>query len=412
MEPFNHGIPNIGMMYRVDHALPQGPATRAAFQRCPMHLRNAPPKAPVALRKIFGIMARTITLVGTTLLLLAAQAQTITPADVTPVIGARYVYVIAEGKAKHSFILNEAGGIIDDLIVYRIAGSEPPPAGAGQTWSHAATPLSTATDTITVLDAAATPHGASFPTATYALHAAVSNAYTYYEVAATELKCLGGDPDLSNQPFVYNPTQRALPLPLALNGTWEWNFAGELIGTTGSGSANGTVSGVADATGTLTLPSGQVHQALRATRTVTGVWQLNLGMPMNIDLLMVQDLYFAAGIPVPVMESVRYGDDGFQTRFLVGQVNVGVEAHAAPAAVLTVFPSVTNDVITVTVEGRADVPVYSIVNAAGQLVRAERLDGLSGNGTRFSVRGLAKGVHVLRAQFKDGTSVTRRFVVI
>ncbi|MBN9613299.1 MAG: glycine cleavage system aminomethyltransferase GcvT, partial [Actinobacteria bacterium] len=29
--------------------------------------------------------------------------------------------VIAEGKAKYSFILNEAGGIIDDLIVYRIA---------------------------------------------------------------------------------------------------------------------------------------------------------------------------------------------------------------------------------------------------------------------------------------------------
>ena len=31
--------------------------------------------------------------------------------------------VIAEGKAKYSFILNEAGGIIDDLIVYRIAES-------------------------------------------------------------------------------------------------------------------------------------------------------------------------------------------------------------------------------------------------------------------------------------------------
>jgi len=30
---------------------------------------------------------------------------------------------IAEGKAKYSFILNEEGGIIDDLIVYRIAGA-------------------------------------------------------------------------------------------------------------------------------------------------------------------------------------------------------------------------------------------------------------------------------------------------
>lgn len=237
--------------------------------------------------------------------------------------------------------------------------SDPSPNGANVTWDFSSATLVMNVGTMTWVDPATTPQGASYPTSNLAQHITIpgQDMYNYYDLQTTQLDQLAdgvGSGDVS----VYADPKTVLTFPMNYGDSYVDNY-------TDNGDPNSytrTYSGY----GTVILPTGTYTNVAKITSTSGSIAFLTTD---------------------PVAQLVNIDDDGSVLVF--GDPVLGVaEQHADP--VLHAWPNPATD--KVTVGGIQQPGTWDLVDATGRTQRG----GTAAPGTlELPLAGLAPGCYAL-----------------
>lgn len=261
-----------------------------------------------------------------------------------------------------------------------------------------------------------------FPTATLALNNAGPDTI-FYEVNGQGFERVGETRTItvlgSNFPAAYTEPVLELPLPLAFGNTWTDDIAGtfSVEGTTGT--RTGTINGVADATGFVTIPG--VVAPLYVLRTTTNVFEtINLtisGMPVLVTHKRVEVAFRTQFSKLPVFRAVT---DSLVSTFGLNQVDnfsewmdagtVGVLEHQA-ASTLDVFPSPADATVELSFDGAAT--LLTVVDAQGAVVlnkQPRRAQGAMRE--QVAVGDWPSGIYQALITGADGSRTSKRFVVV
>lgn len=170
-----------------------------------------------------------------------AQAPTLTSSDFSPVIGEIFY-----------------GDLLDSVSLSVIA---PGPGGANQTWNFANI-TALVPDTASVISRIGTPAETSFPTADYSMSHTVDNSYYYY-YASTDRVSEAGVAFDGGITIVYDNAIDWLRFPMTYNDTYIDSIHGSYSAQSIQVTRAGNVTALADAYGTLILPSGTFNNVLR-----------------------------------------------------------------------------------------------------------------------------------------------------
>lgn len=200
-------------------------------------------------------------------------------------------------------------------------------AGPAQTWDFASLAVDSST-TVQWVDPASTASGALFPMATIAEQWDVTS---FSEQTASGLYVHGTDEQ--GTVVALTDSRRALAWPFTYNDTWTDPYNGAYTVQGFDVTRTGTISGEADAYGTLVMPWGTVDDALRVHVTIA---QSDASLFATLDQVIDSYQWFVVGEPWPVLEVVTSTIDSplgtFTTTYSLWLADAVTGIAAPPAA--------------------------------------------------------------------------------
>jgi hypothetical protein len=328
------------------------------------------------------------------------------------------VVALAISATSTSQTLDNAGTspIVGDVVDYHNVSYEAPTApGTGQTWDRSSL-TATTPSTTTYVTPASTGHAASFPGANLAASSG-QGSYSFFNMSSAGFDLLGAYEPSGPVTIPYQNSERIISYPCSYGTTWTDPFSSNY--TTGGFPTvrSGSITGDADATGTLIMPYGTVNNVIRIhTHEVFSDENDFYTIEYNYH----NYYYFTPGIRAPI----------YATYDLVTTIN-GAPPQTSQMAIWTtsdaigmadlvrndigidIFPNPASDDVTVIFSSTGNSMQLELIESTGRLVRNETLaaTALGIGRSTLSIDDLAPGAYLLRIISSDGEQGTRRLIV-
>jgi hypothetical protein len=304
---------------------------------------------------------------------------------------------------------NNIGTLPGSAYIYHACPwQDPGGAGADQTWDLS----SFTTDSliyISFIDPATTPDAASFPSATIAAED-TGGVYAYSAFTAAGGEFLG----LSlpgQEPIVYSDPMTQVVFPCTFNTTWADDFGGSFTFGGYPVTRTGTVTGTADAYGTLTLPYGDFPDVLRATYVED---YDDVGF-ITISTHREYTYYIKAGTHYPLVQIYSFSTTvlGNTTTITGAQWMDAGSTQVQALAVsprLDAYPVPANEELNVRCDGNGPLSL-DLLDVQGRMAVQHIVNGTGPCTVRLDMRSLPAGAYTLRT-IRSGSSTTRHVVIV
>ena len=294
----------------------------------------------------------------------------------------------------------------------RSAYVAPGPAGAGQNWNFSGLSTEDA-GTISWVSPASTGQSGSFSGATVA--SGESDMYVFYSINSNGWDMLGFySPEVGAMP--YQDPERMFAFPLSYNSSWTDNYSASYSYMGIPVTVTGSISGQADAYGTLVMPYGTVTNVLRVRTVDTGSEEM---MGFGTEHTFTAYHFIKPGVHSPIL---TVGQDSW---VVLGQTDtdeyvnwladgtVGVEEALRNSIGVDVFANPAAEQTVVTFSSTGGTLTLEVLDQTGRMVRTALLTGqpLGIGQHTIDVSGMPAGMYMLRITDANGEQGTKRLVV-
>lgn len=308
-------------------------------------------------------------------------------------------------------------------LVNKAAYLAPVAGGAGMNYDFSGM---TSTETLTYMWAAPTvsPNAGMFPNATLALTNGGPDT-VFYRTTTLGLERVGETRTITalgdNFPAGYTDGVLEMPLPVTYGDTWTDPIAGSFSLGGNPATRSGTITGSADAYGTVLLPGGtDPIEVLRLNSYVDETINTSVsGFPVAIHHTRHVVAYVPLWGKIPVFRTVTdtlaafgtFQTDNFTEWLDASAVGI-TDLHADPFK-LRIFPNPANSVAEVAFEGITAGALMEVVDMRGATVLHTALGsaGAAPATERIDVSQWDAGLYQLVLTDAKGTRSTRRFAV-
>ncbi|MCB0795155.1 MAG: T9SS type A sorting domain-containing protein [Flavobacteriales bacterium] len=303
----------------------------------------------------------------------------------------------------------DGDSFIDNYAAYMAPG----PGGSGQTWDFSML-TSDSTRTVSFQTPASTGYDSGFPNATIAETTGVGD-YTFFESSSAGYDLQGVYLTSLMQEIVYQDPERVLAFPCMLNTNWTDDFSSSFTSVGFPVTRTGSVTGMADGSGTLIMPYGTVNNVLRimTNEVYTDATIVNI----NYDFTTY--FYYKPGVRHPLMmvfdQSITTFGNTTTNQFIIWmqQGPQSVAELTGNNVHFDVFPNPATDVATVEYGSVGEALDLELIDLAGRVVHQERIGILPLGMYRheLDVQELPAGVYQVRMTTANGDQGVRRLVV-
>jgi hypothetical protein len=278
----------------------------------------------------------------------------------------------------------------------------PGAAGAGVNWNFSA--IATHSSIVTSYTASAGTF-TGYPSADIAVGSNPNDIY-YYKSTSADLKYYGGNIVVAGFPATITYSAPAINAiyPMSLNTTSTAAIGGSLSALSNPGSFTGTSSVIADATGTIVLPSGTYTDIVRVVTSQT----INFTSPFVSGSIHRNnyEYYQAGGIKGALFtistNTINTGTPSTQTivtRFKPS--TVGIEKNSINEISLNVYPNPSSNYVNFTTESK-NASAVMVYDVTGKLVdKAEMNNGQ----LHLNVSSFAPGVYSYKVIAADNKTL-------
>lgn len=316
-------------------------------------------------------MIRHSTLHGAILLLIPANAQTLTEALNSPVPG-------------------------DEFLMHTSSVAfVPGPPGTGLTWDASYMDMNTDQPEIW-MDPASTPYEADYPMATLASWNNTST-YSYYRSDMDAFEYLGYAH--TSQQYDYDDPETRLVFPLSLGNSWTDSFHNY------NDSLWGTRDGLADATGTLVMPYGTIDNVLRVREDISS--HIILPGGSQIDVEYEYYYFYKPGIRCPLLIVAASGPP---PQWLDGAY-VGMADAMNHAISIDIAPVPANNGVAITCSSGSGELSLRLISAIGAVVQQRKIHGTGIIREELDISFLPAGLYNVHIEDTQGGQGSRRLIV-
>lgn len=304
-------------------------------------------------------------------------------------------------QGNHSFVPGDAY----TTIACGTVGVVPGPAGTNQTWNFATVTTNTAS---TVAYVASTNTNTSYPNADIFVNGGTNNSF-YYKSTSADMKYYGGAMSVngSNVNLIYTNPAVYATYPMNYNTTANSSISGSAVILGNTATFTGMCNFLADATGTITLPSGMTYSntiRVVTTQTITtsalpfvGVATINLqnydyydpstALTFKAPLFTISTSTLTSGAGTSIQTFVNVLKDN----------NVGIRENKASEIELSVFPNPASAFVNFSTTSTEAVKVVAF-DVTGKIVATETLEM---GRVKMNTGNLTSGVYVYSVLGKD-----------
>lgn len=341
--------------------------------------------------------------------------------QISPKMKKHYAYVTALAMTIASIsdaqTLTEASNapVAGDVLNYHGAPYAAPTApGTGQTWDLSSLQSSQST-TVTYVTPASTGHAATFPNANLAANDG-QGGYQFYVTSAAGFEVAGAYSSNGPVAIPYQNPERIISYPCSYGTTWTDPFSSNYTSGGVATVRSGSITGHADATGTLIMPYGMVSNVIRIH---TNEVYSDVNEFFTIEYDFNNYYYFTPGVHAPlyVTYDMVTTVNGFpQTSQMASWTtdnSTGMSEALANAIGIDVFPNPASDQMAVIYSSNGSTTTMQVIDATGRTVRSEDLGAVAIGIARadISVADLAPGAYLLRIIASNGEQGTKRLVI-
>ncbi len=305
----------------------------------------------------------------------------------------------------------------ETITVNRSAYMTPGSSGASQTWNHS-TLTADVTHGVQYVTPASTGFGGSFPGSTVAqIEPTQTGTYAYYMGAANGLHQLGIRQNSTGTTMFYQNSERVVPYPCSYNTTWTDDFSCTAILSGFPMVRSGTVTGSADAYGSLVMPYGTISNVLRLR--ILEDYMDDIEDLYQIDYLCETYMYYKPGVHLPILNLVTF------TSTMMGnttttQYSQWISANDAVSIAellknsigVEVFPNPANEAISITFTSEGGATQLDVLDVNGRVVLSDgTTNAMMGLDRRtLDIAALPAGIYHVRVATANGQQGVRRFV--
>jgi hypothetical protein len=308
-------------------------------------------------------------------------------------------------QGNHSFIVGDAY----TTIACGTVGIAPGSAGTNQTWNFSTATTNTAS-TVSYLASANT--NTSYPSADIYLNGGANNSF-YYKSTSTDMKYYGGAMSVNgtNVNLVYTLPAVYATYPMNYNTTANSSISGNVVILGNTATFTGQCNFLADATGTITLPSGMTYSntiRVLTTQTITtsplpfvGVATINLqnydyydpstALTFKAPLFSISTSTLSSGAGTSVQTFVNVLKDN----------NVGIRENKATEIELSVFPNPASTFVNFSTSSTDAVKIVAF-DVTGKIVATETVEM---GKAKMNTSNLTSGVYVYSVLGKDNQTL-------
>ena len=235
---------------------------------------------------------------------------------------------------------------------------------------------------------------------------------TFWSLDSDGLNVVAERTDLTGT-VVYPQPLLTLPLPLAYQDDWTDATSANFVVSGFPVTRVVTISGIADAYGTLTMPNTATYDVLRVVvrREVT-----DNSAVLNIRRITNATSFYEEASAHPVLklqeDSVQLGTGAWTVTRSVEHVGdaavVGVQEFEAAKNAFTAYPNPVSDALTLTFATEKQPTHVELYDAKGQLVSTQQVNS---DTLRLDVKGLAAGHYTVRSMNAAAVMGSRTVVV-
>jgi hypothetical protein len=307
---------------------------------------------------------------------------------------------------------------IGDVLTLQIADTSANEGSAGmnQSWDLSGLTPVGAPLTQMVVTVGSTPFASSFPTATLALDAG-GGSYAYYTSSASDMTLLGIGRATTVIP--YTDPQKFFQYPTTYNTSFTDNLSATYIAGAFPATRTGTVTSLADAYGTLTLPSGVISNVLRIKYVQDITDEINLGTTTSTLHTVTETYYWMTPGNKNALLDISY-----ITTTILGNTTTAKSVYYYPGSVSTqdinasnvkvqLFPNPVVDQATITFNlSHSGNLKLSILNASGQkILEIEHAEsGIGQQSFNINLAELASGIYFIAGEIDNSPLFTQQLV--
>lgn len=293
-------------------------------------------------------------------------------------------------------------------------------AGTNQNWNFSSLTSNTITQVTTFTPAASTPSASAFPGATLADDDGAGN-YNYYKSTASTYELMGFVTSAgSNSTFTNSGIVATWPVSYGYTGTD--NYSGSVNYLSLVGPANGTVTGSAAGSGTLTLPGSLVFNNCLQFKLVNKTYASVGSFPLTftIDIVTTEYQYYHSSQKFPILV-VSYNSQTLTSASgpsttddvsitVNSNVLTGINNMNFDAANYNVYPNPATDHVNINLtNGSSEKVSVLVVNALGQVVKSVELSGMDIN-YPLNTADLPKGMYHITTSIGE-KSTTKKLII-
>ncbi|MES2513320.1 MAG: T9SS type A sorting domain-containing protein [Bacteroidota bacterium] len=303
-------------------------------------------------------------------------------------------------QANHSYVSGDLYSTYPCSTVGVSSGAS----GAGSVWNYG----SISQNTATAVNYTATANTNTSYTMANVKYSSGTNSTAYYSSSASDLKYYGGDMSINgvNATLGYSSPAVYAIYPMSLNSTTTSAISGSAVLYANNATFSGQCKILADATGTLTLPSGNTYvNAIRVltTQTIT-VSGLPIGpATINLEYYDYYDPSTALVFKAPlfsISNSTLTSALGTSAQTFVTALkdnNVGISENQKSLIQLAVFPNPASGNINFATESTDAVKITAF-DMNGKIVATEMMEM---GKARMNLNNLATGVYMYNVTDKN-----------
>jgi hypothetical protein len=301
-------------------------------------------------------------------------------------------------------------GDVQREVSYDSTTAIPKNMGAGQNWNFTTFTLGPGSysETVTFTTTASVAQSSLCPGATIVGDRG-SGKYDFLKSSGSTFE-FAGQYDPSPSSMVFSNTANFFTWPISMGYTNSDNFSGVISGSSGTVGINGTVTHSATGTGTVTLPSGNVHNnCLQYIERV--MFTLTQGTVVVQTQDQVKYSYFSSSMKQPIAE-LQYSSQTSGTTTTVNTdmmfnkdaLTVGINEYAGAKTDFIVYPNPATDHVNVILPNKETPSSIEVIDVLGRTITS------SVNSTSVVTNSLTKGVYSIRVKSK-GVIGTKSLVI-
>jgi hypothetical protein len=303
------------------------------------------------------------------------------------------------------------------MISISPAGISEGNAGANGTWNFSGISATGTSYTYNVISPSSTPFSGSFPGATIIVSNTSFETYSFYHIDNTSYDYLGSASVNSGVTTItpFTKSETFLVFPVSYNSSFSDNFSYSFQTSGYTFSTAGTISGVADAYGTLLLPQGTFNNVLRV-KTIQDYSNTNDipgSQPGNSQILTYS--WYDAGTRYPLL-TITYTTSGTNTTKSVYYYDYLTSANKYKDPKTFEIISYSNpakDIITVDfcIPGTSDV-FFSLFDLTGKNIITQTRPNLAKGRYihKIDTENLLPGIYIIQAKTENNV-ITKKVVL-